>query len=127
MLVKYILVWFLLAIVAILNGIVRQGTYGKAMHELRAHQISTVTAILATGVVVWAVNRFWPIESLRQAWVIGISWFVLMLAFEFVFGRYVAGHSWARLMADYNILAGRLWVFFLLWMLVMPFVIFKLG
>lgn len=50
-----------------------------------------------------------------------------MLAFEFVFGRYVAGHSWARLMADYNILAGRLWVFFLLWMLVMPFVIFKLG
>ncbi|MDX1507286.1 MAG: hypothetical protein R3358_03325, partial [Woeseiaceae bacterium] len=63
MLAKYTLVWLLLAAVAIANGILRQATYGKSVSDIAAHQISTVTAILASGVVVWLVHRYWPIES----------------------------------------------------------------
>ena len=68
---KYLLAWVLLAMVAIANGILRQSTYGKVVTELSAHQISTVTAILASGLVVWIVNRFWPIESTSKALIIG--------------------------------------------------------
>jgi len=121
------LVWLLLAIVAIANGIVRQSTYGKFVPELAAHQISTVTAILASGLVVWFVNRIWPIESASQALLIGACWLVMTVVFEFGFGHYVAGHSWARLVADYNLVAGRVWSLFLIWVAIMPYVIFKLA
>jgi len=121
------LVWLLLAIVAIANGIVRQSTYGKIVPELAAHQISTVTAILASGLVVWFINRIWPIESASQALLIGACWLVMTVVFEFGFGHYVAGHSWARLVADYNLVAGRVWSLFLIWVAIMPYVIFKLA
>ena len=127
MFTRYMLVWLLLAMVAIANGIVRQSTYGKIVPELAAHQISTVTAILASGLVVWFVNRVWPIESASQALLIGACWLVMTVVFEFGFGHYVAGHSWARLVADYNLVAGRVWSLFLIWVTVMPYVIFKLA
>jgi len=127
MITKYLLVWFLLAIVAIANGIVRQSTYGKSVSDLAAHQISTITAILASGAVVWFVNRFWPIEAASQARAIGFSWLVLTIVFEFGFGHYVAGHSWNTLLADYNLLKGRVWPLFLVWVTVMPFVIYKVA
>ena len=127
MFTRYMLVWLLLAIVAIANGIVRQSTYGKFVPELAAHQISTVTAILASGLVVWFVNRIWPIESASQALLIGACWLVMTVVFEFGFGHYVAGHSWARLVADYNLVAGRVWSLFLIWVAIMPYVIFKLA
>lgn len=127
MVAKYFVVWLLLAIVAIANGILRQSTYGTAVSELAAHQISTVTAILASGVVVWMVNRAWPIESKSQAVIIGVCWLVMTVAFEFGFGHYVAGHPWEKLTADYNLLEGRVWSLFLIWVAIMPTVIFKLA
>jgi len=98
-----------------------------ALPELTAHQLSTLTAILASGTLVWFVNRAWPIESASQAGSIGVFWLVLTIAFEFGFGHYVAKHSWAHLLADYNLLRGRVWSLFLVWMTIMPFVIFKLA
>lgn len=127
MIAKYLLVWLLLAVVAITNGIIRQSTYGKAVSDLAAHQISTATAILAFGAVVWLVNRAWPIESVTQAWAIGGCWLIMTIAFEFGFGHYVAGHSWDRLLADYNIVTGRVWALFLVWVAILPWVVFKFA
>jgi hypothetical protein len=33
------------------------------------------------------------------------------VAFEFVFGHYVTKDSWATLLHDYDLRAGRLWLF----------------
>lgn len=124
---RYLLVWLLLAVVAVGNGIVRQATYGKLVPELAAHQLSTLTAIMASWAVVWLVHRAWPIVSAGQAWAIGIAWLVLTILFEFGFGHYVAGHSWARLFADYNVLEGRVWLLFLAWITVLPRVVYRPG
>lgn len=127
MITKYLLAWFLLAIVATINGIVRQSTYGKTISDIAAHQISTVTGIFVTGAVIWWISRMWPLESSSQAWTIGVLWLILTIGFEFGFGHFVAGHSWEKLLADYNILNGRVWSLFLIWVAVMPFVFFKLN
>jgi hypothetical protein len=127
MIARYLLVWLLLAVVGIANGIVRESTYGKVLSDLAAHQLSTVTAILASGVAVWLVHRAWPIESAAQAWIIGGLWLVATIIFEFGFGHYIVGHAWQRLFADYNLFAGRVWGLFLLWVLVMPYAIFTLA
>lgn len=127
MVTKYLLVWLLLAIVAIANGVVRQGTYGKVIPELLAHQVSTVTAVIASGAVVWFVGQRWVIESASQAWTIGLLWLLFTLVFEFGFGHFVAGHTWERLLSDYNIFEGRVWVLFLVWIAIMPYLVFRLS
>ncbi len=127
MITKYLLAWLILAIVSIANGILRQITYGNTISDLAAHQISTVTGILAIGAVVWWLSRLWVLESSSQAWTIGIVWLILTIGFEFGFGHFVAGNSWEKLLADYNILNGRIWTLFLFWVAVMPFVFFKLN
>ncbi len=127
MVTRYLFFWLLLAVVAIVNGTLRQFVYGRHLPELAAHQLSTVTGILLTGVTVWLLNRFWPIGSARDAWIIGACWLLMTIAFEFGFGHYVAGHSWSRLIADYNILEGRVWSLFLVWIAVLPYVVWRLG
>lgn len=126
MLARYLLCWFLLAIIAVANGVIREATYGKHVSALTAHQISTATGILFTGFCVWWLSRLWPIESSSQAWLIGVCWLLATIAFEFGFGHLVAHHSLAELLADYNILRGRVWLLFLTWVLVMPYAFYVL-
>lgn len=45
-----------------------------------------------------------------RLWGIGAAWTAATVTSEFLFGHYVAGHSWRRLSHDYNILKGRVWV-----------------
>ena len=123
----HILFWFVLMLIAIGNGALREMAYGQAVGELQAHQISTLTGILFSGLAVWAFSRLYPLPSEYQAWLVGISWLALTLAFEFIFGHFVMGHSWTTLLQDYNLFAGRLWLLFLLWILAMPYVFYKLG
>lgn len=127
MLIRYLLCWFLLAIVAIANGVIREATYGKFVSELSAHQISTGTAILFTGLLVWGVNRLWPIATAGGAWLIGVAWLIATITFEFGFGHFIAGHPWSKLLADYNLLNGRVWLLFLIWITVMPYVFHRYG
>jgi len=124
---RYMLLWLLLAAVAVINGLLRQATYGKYLPELAAHQVSTVSAIVLSAFVVWVAFRRWPPASARAAWRIGLLWLLMTVAFEFGFGHYVAGHSWQRLFADYNLAAGRVWALFLIWMFTMPYLIYRLG
>lgn len=127
MILRYSLLWFALAIIAIANGILREQTYGKILTELSAHQVSTVTGVLFSGAFVYFIHRAWPIESSSQAWSIGTIWLISTIIFEFGFGHYIAGHPWSHLLNDYNIFAGRVWLFFLVWVFVMPVVIHKYG
>ena len=126
MITRYLFFWLILATVAITNGVLREATYGRHLSDLAAHQLSTVTGIFLTGGVVFALNHFWPIRSAQEAWIIGACWLLMTVIFEFGFGHYVAGHSWARLLADYNLVAGRLWLLFLAWITVVPYVTWRL-
>ena len=127
MILRYLLFWLILAVIAIVNGSLRQFTNGRHMTELAAHQLSTVTGVVLTGAAVWALNRHWPVASAKQAWIIGACWFVMTVIFEFGFGHYIAGHSWSRLLADYNLAESRLWSLFLAWIAVLPYLTWRLG
>lgn len=118
--VRYLAFWPVLAAVAVANGALREFTYGPSVTELTAHQISTLTAALLTTGVVALLARRWPLASRGAAWCVGFGWLVMTVAFEFGFGHYVAGHSWQRLAADYDVTAGRVWPLFLVWLCVLP-------
>lgn len=107
---KYALAWFPLVLLAILNGTIRQYGYLPYVGELTAHQLSTVSFIVLFGFYVWMIERKWPIPTSREAWMIGLMWVAMTLVFEFGFGHYVAGHPWSKLLHDYNLMEGRVWV-----------------
>jgi hypothetical protein len=123
---KYFLAWIPMVFIAMLNGALREGWYGKRLGELQAHQVSTFSGVILFGIYMWIVFRFWRIESVGQSIVIGLFWLWLTVAFEFLFGYFVADYSWSRLLQDYNIFAGRLWLAVLIWLAVAPYLFYRL-
>jgi hypothetical protein len=122
--VRYILAWLPMVLIAIINAMFREAGYKRFMSELRAHQVSTLTAIILFGLYIWALTRLWPLQSAGQALLIGLIWLTLTVAFEFLFGHYVMGNAWERLFHDYNLRAGRVWVLVLIWITIAPYVFF---
>jgi len=117
---KYCLAWTGMMFLAIANGGLRDLLYKSSLGDLAAHQLSTVLLLLLLAGYFRLLAIRWPLPSARQAWTVGLAWLLLTLAFEFGFGHYIAGHSWDRLWAEYNLLAGRVWILIPLWVLVGP-------
>ena len=123
---RLLLVWLVMLMAAIANGALRDLTYGKLLPALLANQISCVSGIVLLGVVIYLYVRRWPFTSARQAWLVGLFWLVLTVAFEFLFFHYVAGHSWEALLANYDVMSGHLWPLILLWVSVAPYLFYRL-
>ena len=82
--------------IAIANGMIREKWYGRYLSELRAHQLSSLIGLVLFGIYIWMVMRLFPPATDTQALSVGMLWLGLTVAFEFLFGHYVAGHSWSR-------------------------------
>ena len=123
---RYALAWVGMLVLAIANGALRQATFGRVLPELRAHQLSTLIGSVLMGAFMWVVLRWWPPASRREAIAIGLLWVSLTVAFEFFMGLVLLGRPVAQVLADYNVFAGRVWVLFLLWLTVAPWLFFRI-
>lgn len=126
MILRYTLAWLPMVVLAVMNGALRDFTYGKVMSELLAHQLSSVTLILIFGAYVWLLSSRWPLSSSHQSIVIGFIWLVLTILFEIGMGRFLMHQSWAQMLQAYNILAGNFWPLVLLAVAIMPSLMFWL-
>lgn len=124
---RYLLAWFVMLVVSVVNGTLRDFTYGRHLPELLAHQLSTLSGIVLLGVVIYLFVRRWPPASSRQALSIGLFWMALTVAFEFLFFHYAGGHSWAGLLANYDLSRGRLWPLLLVWVAFAPCLFYRLS
>ena len=120
MLLHTILAWFGMMLLAMFNGFIRERFFRSRLGELTAHQVSTVTLLLLLTGYCAVLARFWSLHSTVHAWTVGLVWLIMTLLFEFGFGHFVAKHPWRRLLNDYNLMAGRIWVLIPLWMLIAP-------
>ncbi len=125
-LIRYILAWVPMLIIAVANGALRQATFAKVMPDLRAHQLSTLIGSVLIGLFVWLVIRIWLPSSGRQAILIGVIWLILTVVFEFFMGLVLMERSLAQVLQDYNLFAGRVWVLFLAWLTFAPWVFYRL-
>lgn len=123
---KYFLFWLPMMPIAILNGILREFVYKEQVGELAAHQISTLTGIVLIGFYILLIFRFLKITSKTNVFKVGLTWMVLTILFEFGFGYFVAGHPFSNLMSDYNILEGRVWALFLVWLVIAPYILYNI-
>ena len=114
-----------MVVIAILNGSLRQFTYGTLVNELTAHQISTLIGLILFGIYIFFVTKKVRLESAKQAFTVGLIWLGMTILFEFVFGHFVMEHPWERLFHDYTLLAGRVWILVLIWTTVAPYLFYR--
>lgn len=124
MFIRYFYLWFPMVIIAIINGTIRQLFFTNFLDELGAHQLSVISGITFFAIYVWFITGRWKLNSSLSAIKIGLMWLTMTIIFEFIFGHYVMGNSWQKLLHDYNILEGRLWVVVLFWTTISPLVFY---
>ncbi len=116
--------WFIFVIAAILNGTFRVSFITPRVGEYAGHVISTFTFICVILAATYLFLGYLDAElSRNDLLLIGALWLVLTVAFEFLFGHYVMGHSWEKLLADYNIFKGRVWVLVLITTFLAPWLV----
>ncbi|MCF2873360.1 MULTISPECIES: hypothetical protein [unclassified Tenacibaculum] len=123
---KYILAWFPMIIIAIANGFFREKLLVNYFDKLQAHQLSSISMIVLLTIYNWILFKIFFPASINQAISIGLIWLLFTIMFEFLFGYYVVGHSWSKLLSDYNILKGRIWFFVLIWISIVPYIIYRI-
>ena len=113
-------VWFCILVVAMVNGTLRALVLQPLLGDYLGRAASCLT--LSAAVLYIAMNAItWMQPSTgAEAWMIGAMWLGLTLAFEFLVGHYVFHTSWNELLADYNLLNGRLWLLVLATTLIAP-------
>jgi hypothetical protein len=107
-------VWFLLLILAVLNGGVRDAWLSPRLGDTVGRALST---LLLSGLILlatWVTIGWIRPATAGDALGVGTLWLALTLTFEFVVGHYGFGKPWTVLLADYDVRRGRIWVVVLL-------------
>jgi hypothetical protein len=108
--IRALIVWSAIVPIAIVNGALRDLIISPYVGAILAHVIST--ALLCLAIVAWTwlmIPWIRPPHSIAAVR-IGLGWLALTVAFEFLAGHFVFGTSWSRLIADYNVAQGRVWI-----------------
>ena len=121
----YILLWIPMLLIAILNGVLREFVFTKYLNVLSAKQLSTITLLIFFSIYIGLVLIRYRPTSTSQALFIGLTWMIMTLVFETVFGAY-RGNSIGNMLQEYNILKGNIWLLIPLLLGVAPLLYYKL-
>ena len=95
----------------ILHGMARAVFLVPHVGQFCSNQIGVVSGSLIILAIALVTVRWIGASRSSQLLGIGVLWGGLTLAFEILFGRFVVGASWERLLSDYNVLQGGLMPF----------------
>jgi hypothetical protein len=99
---RALLVWLLLLATEFVHGTARTLLLAPAIGDRPARQVSVLTGSLLILAIACLTIRWLRPTSRATVVGIGVLWLGLMLGFELLFGRLVAGLSWSRIGADYD-------------------------
>lgn len=105
---KSIIVWLVFIIAESLNGTIRILWLVPSFGDIRAHQISFITASILVLAIATLFVRWLQASRISQLLGVGVLWLLLTVAFEIILGRFILAYSWEQVAADYNLLQGGL-------------------
>ena len=122
---KSLIIWLCFIPVAILNGGLREYVLVEAIGEEWALPVSGITLSVCIFLITWMLlPRIIKAFTSKDGWLIGISWGLMTIAFEFAAGL-AGGSTVSELLAAYNPLSGNLWLLVLLTTLLSPVIVRK--
>jgi len=108
-LLKALVLWIAILVLAILNGTLREKALIPAMGTFGGLFASGIVLSVCIVLVAFlAVPWYRPLAS-SQYWLIGLFWLLLTVLFEFSFGRFVQHKDWAQLLQAYTFKGGNIW------------------
>lgn len=107
---RSLVVWCAFGILAVINGGFREAVLTPRLGEHESHVIGTLTLCTAILIVTWLTIAWMRPAKSTETLLIGGVWVLMTVAFEFLVGHYIFRTSWARLLSDYDVLGGRVWL-----------------
>lgn len=123
---KVAMIWFIIVIVAVINGIFRESILVPYFGEAVALPASGITLAIIIFIIIYLSFKLFGKNKYLSYLYMGIQFVTMTLVFEFVFGHYVIGKSWSELLQVFNILEGDLFILALLVSLLSPLLVAKI-
>ena len=101
-------IWLIMIAAEITHGVARTILLVPLAGELRSNQIGVFTGSIIILAIAYVFVGWLGTTNPTELLLVGSLWVGLTFSFELLFGRFVVGLSWERLVADYNLLAGGL-------------------
>jgi len=112
--------------IAIINGLFREKFLVQLFGIRRALPLSGFSCAILFFLLVYISLPWLGSLTLRQSLLIGLSWLVMTIQFELLFGRIITRRPWMDLLQAYNLLTGNLRILVLLIVAISPFLVTKL-
>lgn len=110
MILRAVVAWFALMVLAITNGTMREFLLTPRVGPKLGHVLSTLLLCALIFLVAWLLMPWIGARHSADAWKLGALWLAFTLGFEFLVGHDVFRNSWEKLLADYNLSQGRIWI-----------------
>lgn len=112
--------WLGMAAIAVANGIFRETVIVPRVGDRVGHVLSTALLVVAILVVAWLYFGRSSIAFTRvELLAVGVLWTALTVGFEFLVGS-LEGVPVSETIAQYDVLAGQVWIVVPLTLLVAP-------
>lgn len=115
-----VIVWLGIMLLAFANGALREMVLSPRLGSETGHVISTLLLTAAIVLAAWLSIRWIGPLQFRSALRVGVIWLAMTLAFEFLVGHFVFRTPWPVILAEYDILSGRIWLLVPLATLIAP-------
>jgi hypothetical protein len=106
---KALVLWFLILVLAIVNGGLREAVLLSVLPRSTAFITSGILLIACVLIVALLFIKWLGRLGFAQYAGVGLLWLLLTLAFEFAFGLLVRGESLAVLLEAYRFREGNIW------------------
>ncbi len=123
LLLRAALVWLLIAIAEVLQGMARIKFLNRRVGDHRARQVGVGTGCALIFAIAWFSHPWIGTTSSSHQLAVGLLWLALMLTFDVGFGRLVFRVSWTRIAADFDPRRGGLLGFGMLFLDVPPLLV----
>lgn len=119
--------WLVMAAIAVANGVFRETVLIERVGEDTGHVLSTAMLVIAIVVVAAAYFGTTSIAYTQaELLTVGAGWAVLTVGFEFLVG-FLEDTPPSETIAQYNVLAGQVWIVVPLTLLFAPLVVTLSG
>lgn len=112
--------WFVLMAAETLNGLWRAKVLAPWIGDAAARDVSVFTGSIVILLITFAAIGWIPAHSVRTLLLIGATWVLLSVAYEFALGYLVFHRPLADIASDFDLFQGRLLPIGLLVLLLAP-------
>ena len=120
---RAVVIWLFIAALAVVNGVIRESVVAPYVGEVLALSLSGIILSLIVFTVTYFSFSFMGIKEKLGCFLVGAQWVLMTLAFEFVFGHYVAGKSWVEIIQVFNVARGDLFTLVIMVTFFSPFIV----